>query len=143
MVGDAVVILAAEFMRSAGLFIFFHQEQTNTEMKMASKSMNINSVQAIIFFSSCNHRFLRVSPSNSDTEFKTQYALQRLTHRKMKYLTVLPIILNRIRDRQVGGIELSASKINIQENFRTQQTLLNEIVTFVYTEAERSSVCVS
>lgn len=82
-------------------FHLFHQEQTNTEMKMASKSMNINSVLAIIF-SGCNHRFLRVSPSKSDTEFKTQYALQRLTYRKMKYLTVLPIILNRICDTKLA-----------------------------------------
>lgn len=63
------------------------------KMKMASKRMNINSVQAIIFCR-CNHRFLRVSLSKSDAEFKTQSALKRLTHRKMKYLTVLPIILN-------------------------------------------------
>ncbi len=62
-------------------------------MKMASKSMNINNVLGIIF-STRNHRFLGVSLSNSDTEFKTQYALQRLTQRKMKYLTVLPIILS-------------------------------------------------
>lgn len=71
-------------------FHLFHQEQTNTKMKMASKSMNINIVPAIIF-STCNHHFLRVSPSKSDTEFKTRCTLRRLTCRKMKYLTVLPI----------------------------------------------------
>lgn len=44
MVRNAVVILAAEFMRSAGLFIFFFigSKQANSEMKMASKGMNIN-----------------------------------------------------------------------------------------------------
>lgn len=31
VVRNAVVILAAEFMRSAGLFIFFHQEQTSKQ----------------------------------------------------------------------------------------------------------------
>lgn len=83
-------------------FHLFHQEQTNTKMKMASKSMNINIVLAIIF-STCNHRFLRVSPSNSDSsEFKTQCALQRLIHHKMKYLTVLPIILKRICDMKLA-----------------------------------------
>lgn len=72
-------------------FHLFHQVQTNMKMKMASKSMNINIVLAIIF-STCNHHFLRVSLSKSDTEFKTRYVLRRLTCHKMKYLTVLPII---------------------------------------------------
>lgn len=40
------------------------------KMKMASNSMNINSVLAIIFCT-CNHCFLRVSLSKSDAEFKT------------------------------------------------------------------------
>lgn len=101
-------------------FHLFHQEQTNTKMKMASKSMNINSMLAIIF-STCNHRFLRISPSNSDTEFKTQCALPRLTHRKMKYLTMLPIILNRICGRKLARLNFLHE--NIQENFRTQQIL--------------------
>lgn len=77
-------------------FHLFHQEQTNTEMKMASKSMNINTLLAIIF-SRCNHCFLRVSLNNSDSEFKTQNSLQRLMRCKMKYLTVLPIILESLR----------------------------------------------
>lgn len=38
-------------------------------MKMASKSMNINTLLAILF-SRCNHCFLRVSLNNSDSEFK-------------------------------------------------------------------------
>lgn len=50
-------------------FHLFHREQTNTKMKMASKSMNINTLLAIIF-SRCNHCFLRVSLNNSDSEFK-------------------------------------------------------------------------
>lgn len=76
-------------------FHLFHQEQTNTKMKMASKSMNINTLLAIIF-SRCNHCFLRVSLNNSDSQFKTQNSLQRLMRCKMKYLPVLPIILESL-----------------------------------------------
>lgn len=76
-------------------FHLFHQEQTNTKMKMASKSMNINTLLAIIF-SRCNHCFLRVSLNNSDLQFKTQNSLQRLMRCKMKYLPVLPIILQSL-----------------------------------------------
>lgn len=90
-------------------FHLFHQEQTNTKMKMASKSMNINTELAIIF-STCNHRFLRVSLSKSDTEFKTQYVLKRLTCRKMKYLTVLPIIPQQNLWQEVGKSELGSWK---------------------------------
>lgn len=90
------------------------------EMKMASKSMNINTVLAIIF-STCNHRYLRVSLSNSDSEFKTQCALQRLTHRKMKYLTVLPIILKGICDMKFARLNFLDE--NIRKNFGAQQML--------------------
>lgn len=76
-------------------FHLFHQEQTNTKMKMASKSMNINTLLAITF-SRCNHCFLRVSLNNSDSQFKTQNSLQRLMRCKMKYLPVLPIILESL-----------------------------------------------
>lgn len=62
---------------------------------MASKSMNINTLLAIIF-SRCNHCFLRVSLNNSDSQFKTQNSLQRLMRCKMKYLPVLPIILQSL-----------------------------------------------
>lgn len=79
-------------------FHLFHQEQTNTKMKMASKSMNINTLLAIIF-SRCNHCFLRVSLNNSDSQFKTQNSLQRLMRCKMKYLPVLPIILESLWHR--------------------------------------------
>lgn len=84
-------------------FHLFHQEQKKKKkktmkMKMASKSMNINRALAIIF-SMCNHHFLRVSQSNSISEFKTQCTLKKLTHHKMKYLTGLPIILNRFVTR--------------------------------------------
>lgn len=97
-------------------FHLFHQEQTNTKMKMASKSMNINTLLAIIF-SRCNHCFLRVSLNNSDSQFKTQNSLQRLMRCKMKYLPVLPIILESLWHR----VTLNFLQENIQENFRTQQ----------------------
>lgn len=108
-------------------------------MKMASKSMNINSMLAIIF-STCNHRFLRISPSNSDTEFKTQCALPRLTHRKMKYLTMLPIILNRICGRKLARLNFLHE--NIQENFRTQQILEDQISVFVIYRTQAVFLCV-
>lgn len=46
-------------------------------------------------FSTRNQRFLGVSPSNSDSEFKTPRALWRPTHHQMKYLAALPIFLKR------------------------------------------------
>lgn len=97
-------------------FHLFHQEQTNMKMKMASKSMNINIVLAIIF-STCNHHFLRVSLSKSDTEFKTRYVLRRLTCHKMKYLTVLPIISQQNLWQKVDKKENFLQE-SIQENFR-------------------------
>lgn len=88
-------------------FHLFHQEQTNMKMKMASKSMNINIVLAIIF-STCNHSFLRVFLSKTDTEFKTRYVLRRLTCHKMKYLTVLPITPQQNLWQEVAKRELSS-----------------------------------
>lgn len=99
-------------------FHLFHQEQTNTKMEMASKSMNINSALAIIF-SMCNHRFLRASLSIPDSEFKTQCALQSLTHHEMKYLTALAIILNRLYGTELA--RLNFLRGSIRDNFRTQQ----------------------
>lgn len=52
----------------------------------------------------------------------------RLTHRKMKYLTVLQIILNRICDRKLA--KLNFLQENIQENYRTQQKLKHFILAF-------------
>lgn len=75
-------------------FHLFHREQKkkDTGKKMASKNMNINTVLCIVF-SVRNHHFLRVSLSRSDTEFKTQCALQRLIHCKTKHLTAPTILL--------------------------------------------------
>lgn len=122
-------------------FHLFHQEQTNMKMKMASKSMNINSVQAIIFCR-CNHRFLRVSLSKSDAEFKTQSVLKRLTHRKMKYLTALPIILNRICDRKLANLNFLQE--NIQENGRRKTTVQikrNLILALLHTKHQLCVCC--
>lgn len=46
-------------------------------------------------FSTRNQRFLGVSPSNSDSEFKTPRALWRPTHHQIKYLAALPIFLKK------------------------------------------------
>lgn len=109
-------------------FHLFHQEQTNMKMKMASKSMNINSVRAIIF-STCNQRFLRVSLSNSDTEFKTRYVLRRLTRRKMKYLTALPIKSQQSLWQRLGEIKLSLR--NHPREFQNTANVEESDISFV------------
>ena len=104
-------------------FHLFHQEQTNTKMKMASKSMNINGVLAITFCT-CNHRFLGVSPSESDAEFKTQFALERLTRRKMKYLLGFQSSPHlRIHDRKLAKLNFHTE--NIQEKLKKRRNISN------------------
>lgn len=73
VVRNAVVILAAEFMRSAGLFIFFHQEQTSKQRDENGfkRAWILTGKLELSDFSARNQRFLGVSPSNSDSEFKT------------------------------------------------------------------------
>lgn len=115
-------------------FHLFHQEQTNTKMKMASKSMNINTLLAIIF-SRCNHCFLRVSLNNSDSKFKTQNSLQRLMRCKMKYLTVLPIILESLWHR-ASTTELSSRKH--PREFQNTTDAKQEDFCFIIEEAKLS-----